>query len=597
MKLVAVTLKNFRCYRNEKTITVGNLTTLIGRNDIGKSSILEALEIFFNNATVKIDCDDCSKSATDQTVEITCEFSELPVSLVLDAQAETSLAEEYLVSANGNLRIKKTYKCGGAKPKEDVFVCALHPTANQFQDLLELNNTALKKRLRDLHIDEDGVLMNSNPSIRRAIWSSCPDLRLAETQIPVAKEDSKKIWEKLSEHLPLFALFQSDRASRDSDSEVQDPMKFAVATALAEPDIQRKLAEVVDSVRAKAVELATRTQQALTKIDPGLAGQLTPQFKADPKWVDLFKLTLNSDDDIPVNKRGSGVRRLILVSFFRAEAERRLAEYETKNIIYAIEEPETSQHPYNQKILLESFQDLAAEPGCQVLITTHSPGFASYLPVDSFRFIRKGTDSQPLVDIGNDATWEEVAATLGVIPDNRVCVLLCVEGPTDVIAMKCLSAAFHAVDPSIPDLSSDPRVAFVVMGGGTLKHWVDQHYLSELGRPEVHIYDSDVAKYAEYIKKVNARTDGSWGVQTQKYEIENYLHPDAIFEGLSLTIAVDDTCDIPSLFKAAANWNPDNAKRKLAQNAFPRMTATRIAERDPGGEVESWFRHIGAMLS
>lgn len=169
MKLVAITLKNFRCFKDEKKIEIGDLTTIIGRNDIGKSSILEALEIFFNNEIVKIDCDDRTISASDQVIEITCEFSELPESLVLDAQAETSLVDEYLVSGNGNLRIMKTYGCTGAKPKEEVFICSNHPTTNQYDDLLELNNSALKKRLKDLNIDETDVLLNCNPSIRKAI--------------------------------------------------------------------------------------------------------------------------------------------------------------------------------------------------------------------------------------------------------------------------------------------------------------------------------------------------------------------------------------------------------------------------------------------
>lgn len=596
MKLVSLTLKNFRAFLDEKTIFLGDLTTIIGRNDVGKSSILEALEIFFNNECVKVDNDDCHIAASDRTIEITCDFADLPSKLVLDTQAETTLADEYLLAANGNLRIKKTFKCTGAKPKEEVFVCAQHPTAAHYNDLLELNNVALKKRLKDLGVDESGVQLSSNPSIRRAIWNSCPDLSLAEVQIPVAKEDGKRIWEKLSEHLPRFALFQSDRPSRDSDAEVQDPMKLAVATALAEPGIQQKLSEVVDAVRVKAVELAQRTYQTLNKIDPSLVGELTPEFKAEPKWAGLFSLTLNSDQGIPVNKRGSGVRRLILVSFFRAEAERRLTEGGARNIIYAIEEPETSQHPHNQRILLESFQDLASEPGCQVFLTTHSPGLASYLPVDSFRFVQKGDDGQPHIEVATDVTWEAMVSAMGIVPDNRVRVLICVEGPTDVTALKCLSRALNAEDATIPDLSTDPRVAFVVLGGGTLSHWVNQHYLKGFGRPEVHIYDSDVAKYGTMVAQVNQRDDGSWGVQTTKREIENYLHPDAILEGLGLTVSFGDTDDIPELIGQLKNWKDETAKRKLAQYVFPKMTAAMIRQRDPNGEVEGWLRRIGAML-
>ncbi len=596
-----MTLKNFRAYRDETTIRIGDLTTVIGRNDVGKSSILDALEIFFNNKLVTFETADCHVRADEPVVEITCEFSNLPEPLVLDAQVETTLARESLLSQEGTLRIRKRWRCTAAKPKEEVFVCAYHPSAAGYNDLLQLTQAQLRARMRELAVGEDGVNRNSNPAMRAAIWASCGDLRPVDTDIPVTNEDGKRIWEKLSLHLPFFALFQSDRASRDSDAEVQDPMKVAVATALSEPGIQQKLTEVVDAVRSQAIELADRTRQALFKLDPDLARELTPEFKADPKWSGLFTLTLNSDDGIPVNKRGSGVRRMILVSFFRAEADRRLAEAVGRDIIYAIEEPETSQHPNGQRILLDSLQDLAAEPACQVLVSTHSPGFVNFVPQDSLRFVRREPDGRRAVedggdDEGGDDVLRRIAETLGVVPDNRVRVLLCVEGPTDVEALKCLSRALHAEDASLPDLDADPRVAFVVLGGGALVHWVNKHYLAGLGRPEVHIYDRDVPDYARAQTQVNERTDGSWGLLTAKHEIENYLHPEVIQEGIGCAIVFGDNDDVPALVGAQMNWNSSTAKKKLAALAFPKMTAERIRQRDPNGEVEGWLRRIGAML-
>lgn len=38
------------------------------------------------------------------------------------------------------------------------------------------------------------------------------------------------------------------------------------------------------------------------------------------------------------------------------------------------------------------------------------------------------------------------------------------------------------------------------------------------------------------------------------------------------------------------------AKARLAERAFPLMTAARIHERDPGGEVVGWMRRIRDML-
>ncbi len=47
MKIKSMKLKNFRSYKAETVIELGDLTAFVGKNDIGKSSVLEALYIFF----------------------------------------------------------------------------------------------------------------------------------------------------------------------------------------------------------------------------------------------------------------------------------------------------------------------------------------------------------------------------------------------------------------------------------------------------------------------------------------------------------------------------------------------------------------------
>lgn len=609
MRLKSVSIKNFRCYQDEIFVSFNDLTTFVGKNDIGKSSLLEALEIFFNNDTVKIEQGDANIYSRDLQVSITCEFTDLPAVLSLDAGAETTLAGEYLLTAAQTLKIKKVYDCGKKTPSVEVFIVANHPTADSVANLLELKEKELQQIVKAKELK---VALKGNPGMRQAIWQSAGDLKLAEVWIPVtkSKEDSKRIWDQLESHLPMFALFQSDRSSRDSDGEVQNPMKAAVAAAIAE--VQDEIDRIQSRVQEKAEEIARNTHAALKTIDENLAKTLNPQFTppTTAKWTALFSVNMDTDDGIPLNKRGSGVRRLVLVSFFKAEAERRLTTRNKRSIIYAIEEPETAQHPNNQKILIESFKSLSAELGCQMILTTHSPGFASDLPVDSIRFVTRDRAGHPIVEAGADV-FGLVADTLGLVPDSRVKVLLCVEGPTDVSAFKCLSHALHQEDPSIPDLSKDDRVAFVVLGGGTLKHWVAEHYLKALRYPEVHIYDSDVPNYAHQVAAVNQREDGrgSWAVQTAKYEIENYLHTQAIAEAFGVTVYIDDhpAADgkgVPRLVAEAvaeaqglgAPWKDSNAKAKLAQLAFPRMTAEMLRERDPGREVEGWLRRIAELM-
>lgn len=56
MRLKSVKLTNFRGYRAATVIPIGEaMTGIVGRNDYGKSTILEALAIFFEADGAKAD--------------------------------------------------------------------------------------------------------------------------------------------------------------------------------------------------------------------------------------------------------------------------------------------------------------------------------------------------------------------------------------------------------------------------------------------------------------------------------------------------------------------------------------------------------------
>ena len=49
MRLKKLRLKNFRSYRDVE-FDFDNLNVIIGKNDVGKSTVLDALNIFFNSS-------------------------------------------------------------------------------------------------------------------------------------------------------------------------------------------------------------------------------------------------------------------------------------------------------------------------------------------------------------------------------------------------------------------------------------------------------------------------------------------------------------------------------------------------------------------
>lgn len=401
MLIKSVTLKNFRGYQGTTRIEFDDLTVFVGKNDIGKSTILEALDIFFNDKPVSpIDKSDLNKAAIsngDTDIAIAVEFKDLPASIVVDSTNNTTLQDEYLLNQNGCLEIVKHYANGSSTAK--VFVNALHPTHQDCCDLLSKKIADLKKV-----VDSNSLPCadkTKKAELRRSIWQShSTDLGLSLHEVDMSKEDAKGIIDNLKAIMPAYSLFQSDRSNSDTDKEVQDPLKSAVRAILQDPEIKEWCTQIANKVTTQLQTVANGTLQKLQSMNNQLASTLNPKIPsvAELKWQDVFKsVSITGDNDIAINKRGSGVRRLVLLNFFRAQAEANIANH--SGLIYAIEEPETSQHIEHQKMLIEALKSMAGHNNIQVVLTTHSSHIVRMLDYSNLRLIKDQTGTKSVVNV------------------------------------------------------------------------------------------------------------------------------------------------------------------------------------------------------
>jgi len=398
MHLKSINIENFRGYKNKTSMDFNDLTAIVGKNDIGKSTILEALDIFFNDGKglIRIDKDDVNIECQNNgnfDISISLIFDELPGTIVIDTANETTLKKEYLLNDTEDLEIVKIFNRSTVK----TYVKAIHPKNDKCSELLTKKNGDLKKIVEELGLSCDKT---KNAEMRAAIWNHYndnDDLQLNVSDLDVGSKDGdmKSIWTKLKTFLPYYSLFQSDRKNSDGDDEVQDPLKEAVKQIMLEEGIKSKLNEVANSVKTKLQEVSNSTLRKLQELNPQIADSLHPNIPDTEslKWSDVFKgLSIYGDGGIPINKRGSGVRRLVLISFFRAEAEKRMTEENNPSIIYAIEEPETSQHKEHQRLLITALKSIAKRPNAQIIITTHSSDIVKQLTFEDIRLLLKEND-------------------------------------------------------------------------------------------------------------------------------------------------------------------------------------------------------------
>lgn len=578
MKLETLKIKNFRGYKTETIIPVSNLTAFIGKNDAGKSTILEALEIFFNNSLITCERDDLNIDADSNNIEITCVFSEFPDEIIIDAASPTTLQSEYLLNADEKLEIKKVFSATSSKPKEKIFIVCNHPSVENGNDLLTLKRTELRDRADNLNIPQENYNRNINSSIREAIWNSMEELNIQETELLVDKEDTKKVYNTLKNYLPIYALFQSDRQSKDDDKEVADPMKIAVQQALSE--LTDEIEYIKAQVRNKAVDTANRTLAKLKEMSPELANELIPEFKTEPKFDSQFKLTIKSEENIPINKRGSGIRRLILLNFFRAEAERLRAQNQGNQVIFAFEEPETSQHPDHQQMLIQAFIELSNTGNSQIILTTHTPALGGLLPLDSLRFIQEIDKNDRTVELGTEEVFEKIANTLGVLADpiskNAKAILL-LEGKSDVTFVNHTAQELKNAG-LLPNTFEDKRIALVPIGGcGNLKHWITLRLIQQFELPYCVLLDSDKGTNEEQ-KNLNIinelQREGIKAYVTRKREPENYIHIDVLNLPPDNTFQLTDTCDAKALIASEKT----SRKQNVLEDYWTLMNAEQIRE-------------------
>ena len=622
MKLKSLILNNFRSYSEETIIEFDDLTALIGKNDSGKSTILEALDYFFNEGSgggiIKIDKEDVSIGSDSDEILIGAIFTDLPNKIILDTSVETALEDEFLLDEDGNLKIYKIIKNGKTISTK---IIAQYPSELD-DDIHSLTIQKLKVLLeqRQLSVEDN----RKASLLRQAILKSYDSKELKQVEIETKANGVKDIWSQLKKYLPVYSLFQSDRKNQDKDGEIQDPMKEAVKEILADEEISNILEGVSSRVKEAVEDVANRTLDKLSEMNEDIASELKPIFQTI-KWDKVFDITLNSDDGIPLNKRGSGVRRMILLNFFRAQAEKRSKTSTSTDVIYAFEEPETSQHPEHQKKLIESFLELSKISHTQIILTTHSPELCGMIPTKSLRMVDKYDKSN--INSNDDDILNKISKTLGVLPTlseqmkGSVKVVVCVEGKNDVSFLKNINESIEDLK-NIVNINGE-NIIIIPMGGSTLKDWINNRYLEKLDLNQVHIYDSDIGsnsehKYKKYIEELNTQNNCK-AYETALREMENYVGVDILTnKGIIFTEDIKQnwaTSDIPEYCaKYLYNNNDDSDKQwgdlteKVQKEKISRqkkrinseyckdITREDLEKLDVYNEVELWFKSIKEFL-
>lgn len=378
MKIVKIVIKNFRCIKSAE-IYPHTQNVFLGPNNIGKTTILEALNLVLNPELARqdvIDENDFYKRAYSFASETEPAQPAPPqphiyIEVVLsdlDSNDEDHFVEKLVPWVEENRQIIESTEEGvdpfaGAKTAIRVFF-------EGWYDPIEDDFDFTTRFLRSAGMRIDDCPRFTKEDKRYIGFLIYRDFR-ALTR-PITIEQSSLFSRLLFSQLVVPKNFESvlQGAQNALDPMVNEPDFKGILGAFQEE--LEKFLNLSDADAELSFDLTDRTRK---------------QVKANAQMY------VNDGVMLPIQKMGAGTRSLIILSMLTLIMRRR------KRGILALEEPETFLFPHAQRRVIDECLALAT----QTFITTHSPYVLERIPVEGVgRLVKKEDDDYEWKPLSTD---------------------------------------------------------------------------------------------------------------------------------------------------------------------------------------------------
>jgi predicted ATPase len=348
-------VENFKCLR-DMSVDLGAFTVLIGANDSGKSSILDAIHVL------------------GRTVHEPIEASLTP-----DESESTNVFEELVWRRDAERKIGLAIK-GTSGEKTFAYDVLLRAGPVVDGEAVEINENHV--RLDD---SNDGRYTRFNRTIR----TKPPSL---QPLVPGFASSAKYRFE------PVALREVSPLASRPRLSRTGDNLPEAMDAIFTGPD-RKAIPNIESALHAAVPTLSGISLRTFQHRDSNKIG----------KTLEFVLAGTNPPITIPTSQASEGA--LLLTAYLT------LAYGDTPEILL-IEEPENGLHPTRLETVIDLLRKISTgavgNRPRQVIMTTHSPLLLNYIKSEEVRIVRRdperGTEVTPMTAVPNlDRMLQEFA--------------------------------------------------------------------------------------------------------------------------------------------------------------------------------------------
>lgn len=433
MKLKELHIKNFRIFE-EVNIELGNYNVFVGQNGSGKSTVLAALNVLFqereSSATetsflVEEDFHQCN---TDEPIEIVATFSDLSD----EAQADL---KDYVRLDVLRVAIVATFnrEVGRAEVKQFGERLGIRAFALFFA---AQNDREKVSRLKEIYVDiRKDFSELAAPGPAQAMTDALRSYESAHPELCEPLRSADNFYGARKGRLDPYIQWVYIPAVKDARAEQIEGKGTALGKLLART-VRAKTSfdEDIDTIRREATkkyqELLEENQSTLNDVSDALTSRLRewahPNASLRLLWSQDSERSIRVDPPLAraltgesgfegdVARLGHGLQRSFILAVLHELSQTDDASAPT--LLLGVEEPELYQHPPQVKHLAGVLKELANATS-QIIVTTHSHVFAAGDIFEDVRMFRRQSAGEVLMTSASyERVAEFVAAATGETP-------------------------------------------------------------------------------------------------------------------------------------------------------------------------------------
>ncbi|EGQ8072952.1 AAA family ATPase [Vibrio vulnificus] len=420
MKIRRIQISNFRGITHAD-LDLSNFTTLVGPNNIGKSTILAALNIVLDNKKPKVE-DWPGQKQSDDEMEIICSFSDLQdwerakpaISKLLDGdqlhvmmkatwkeESETPSCKYYVhhslvTTPFTNTNFTDAKKDAFTKSVLESFGITKAPEYNARKQELEdfvIENHA-DKTSEDVDWHEKGFANSLQQAIPHVMYVPASfkiedDLKTTSATSPFAYLFKNKLFPRVKDDATYSTYI-------DTATKLRDKLKGQSEDGT----VIEGLGEALESVSVTLNEILdfdTKVKLAIGEID------------IETLFMKAATFLIDEELETSLQYQGSGVQRALAFAMLESNATiEAQVEGAQRTTIVLYEEPELYIHPHLMRRLRDTLQTRSDGDAWQVICSTHSPFLIDLAnKPNSIKLIKRGDGNTRLVSQLPETLFEQ----------------------------------------------------------------------------------------------------------------------------------------------------------------------------------------------